>query len=565
VPTDSRALEPAPKQSLFSRSLWFVAIVITLYFCYFYQLGVVGLMGPDEPRYAWIARDMAESGDWITPRLYGNPWFEKPPLYYWGAALSFKFFGVSETTARLPSAIAALLATLALAWLAWRVYGSATARWLLLLLPSTAGMIGFSHSAATDMPFSAMLTCAMVPAAVLLGMVPSPTSRETGEIVRDHAAGLSRNASLVTAALFGLFLGYAMLAKGPAAIVLSGGAIICWAAYTKRWAAIKRLLHPVAIGVFCAVALPWYVLCAWRNPDFLRVFILEHNFKRFLTPEFQHIQPFWYYAGIVLIAFLPWTPALLWALVTGIRGLIRRERLSDMSCFLLCWALFCLVFFTISRSKLPGYILPAIPAIGLLLARAITKLGPARRWSFALTSLIPGLAMAVFFFVLFNHDDQILKKAVAYTPVIELAVAAIAAANIFLAVIYLFPRRNFAIISGVVPVLLALYVVDIGLRHTPISVQSARYLADQVRADDIPLDALREANLKRATLYGLNFYLHTGLHELNGVPTREVYVLVPGPTTCEKMPVGVTCEDVWQRNADADANTVRLLHLTPHR
>jgi 4-amino-4-deoxy-L-arabinose transferase-like glycosyltransferase len=423
VPTVPPATpESAPKQSILSRLLWLIAIVATLYFCYFRQLGVVGLMGPDEPRYAWIARDMMESGDWITPRLYGSPWFEKPPLYYWGAALSFKVFGVNETSARLPSAIAALLATLTLAWLAWRVYGSATARWLLLLLPSSAGMIGFSHSAATDMLFSAMLTCAMVPAGVLLGMVPFARG-EDRSADRDFGTELSNSAKLIAAALLGLFLGYAMLAKGPAAIILSGGAVVCWAAYTKRWKHTLRLLHPVAIAVFCVVALPWYVLCAMRNPDFLRVFILEHNFKRFLTPEFQHIQPFWYYAGILLIALLPWTPALLWAIVTGTRSLLRGARLSAMSCFLLSWASFCLVFFTISRSKLPGYILPAIPAIGLLLARAIVKLGPTRRWSFALTSLVPGIALAVLFFELFSHNDQILKKAVAYTPAVEVAIA----------------------------------------------------------------------------------------------------------------------------------------------
>jgi 4-amino-4-deoxy-L-arabinose transferase-like glycosyltransferase len=560
VPTESRALEPAPKQSLFSRILWFVVIVVTLYFCDFHQLGVVGLMGPDEPRYAWIARDMAESGDWITPRLYGSPWFEKPPLYYWGAALSFKFFGVSETTARLPSAISALLATLALAWLAWRVYGGVTARWLMLLLPSTAGMIGFSHAAATDMPFSAMLTCAMVPAAVLLGLVPS--TRETLDLSRDYTAYLSRNAILINAVFFGVFLGCAVLAKGPAAIILSGGAVVCWAAYTRRWSAIKRLLHPVAIAAFCVVSLPWYVLCAVRNPDFLRVFILEHNFKRFLTPEFQHIQPFWYYAGIVLIAFLPWTPALLWALVTGVRGFIRKERLSPMSCFLLSWALFCLVFFTVSRSKLPGYILPAIPAIGLLLARAITKFGPARRWSFAVTSLLPGIALCVLFFELFSHSDQILKKAAVNTPAIELAVAALAGANVLLALVYFLPRRNLAIVAGVTPVILAIYVVDIALRHTPISVQSSRYLADQIRADEVPVGALYVTNLKRAMLYGVNFYLHADLHELNGAPTREIYVLTQGDTTCEKMPAEVRCEDVWQRPADAES--VRLLHLMPN-
>src|SRR5256885_12474380 len=111
---------------------------------------------------------MAETGDWVTPRLYGRPWFEKPPLYYWGAALSFKIFGVSEASARLPSAFLALLATLALAQLTWRLYGAETARWLLLLLPTTIGMIGFSHAASTDMPFSATLTIAMVAAVAVL-------------------------------------------------------------------------------------------------------------------------------------------------------------------------------------------------------------------------------------------------------------------------------------------------------------------------------------------------------------------------------------------------------------
>ena len=552
--------ESAPKQSILSRLLWLIAIVATLYFCYFRQLGVVGLMGPDEPRYAWIARDMMESGDWITPRLYGSPWFEKPPLYYWGAALSFKVFGVNETSARLPSAIAALLATLTLAWLAWRVFGSATARWLLLLLPSSAGMIGFSHSAATDMLFSAMLTCAMVPAGVLLGMVPFARG-EDRSADRDFGTELSNSAKLIAAALLGLFLGYAMLAKGPAAIILSGGAVVCWAAYTKRWKHTLRLLHPVAIAVFCVVALPWYVLCAMRNPDFLRVFILEHNFKRFLTPEFQHIQPFWYYAGIVLIAILPWTPAWLWALVTGMRSLIRGQRLSAMSCFLLSWASFCLVFFTISRSKLPGYILPAIPAIGLLLARAIVKLGPTRRWSFALTSLVPGIALAVLFFELFSHNDQILKKAVAYTPAVELAIAAIGAANILLALLYLAPRRNLAMIAAVVPVLFAMFMVDDALPFTPISSQSARYLADQIRADEVPLAKLRVAVLKRSTRYGLNFYLHTDLPDLTRTLQSDVYLLTTARATCDKMPPEVKCEDMWQRTADSDG--VTLLHLTP--
>src|SRR5438552_10805483 len=131
---------------------------------------------------------MAETGDWVTPRLYGKPWFEKPPLFYWGAAISFKLFGVSEAAARLPSAVSAFLATLALAWLALRLYGAETARWLLLLLPTTVGMIGFSHAAATDMPFASMLTIAMVFASILRNLIP-PVATDS---LRPTTAGPSR-------------------------------------------------------------------------------------------------------------------------------------------------------------------------------------------------------------------------------------------------------------------------------------------------------------------------------------------------------------------------------------
>src|SRR5215831_7175801 len=171
----------------------------------------------------WIARAMMETHDWVTPRLYGEPWFEKPPLLYWGAGLCFKWFGVSEAAARLPSAICALLATLALAWLARRLFGAETARWLLLLLPTTVGMIGFSHAAATDMPFAGMLTIAMVCASVILGLT------------RNENTPILPRTPWLALILFGSFLGLAVLAKGPAAIILCGGGVSFWALFTKRW------------------------------------------------------------------------------------------------------------------------------------------------------------------------------------------------------------------------------------------------------------------------------------------------------------------------------------------
>ena len=115
------------------------------------------MIGPDEPRYASIARAMAETGDWVTPRLDGQPWFEKPVLYYWGAAAAFRLFGVNDFSARLPSAIFATLAALALAWLARKIYGSGTAWAVLLIFPTCVGVFAFARAGTTDMPFSASL------------------------------------------------------------------------------------------------------------------------------------------------------------------------------------------------------------------------------------------------------------------------------------------------------------------------------------------------------------------------------------------------------------------------
>src|SRR5215475_2992133 len=309
------------------RTGWAILILVTLLTCYFSHLGVIGFVGPDEPRYAWIARDMAETGDWVTPRLYGRPWFEKPPLLYWGGAI---FFGLipnhPEIAARLPSAICALLATLALAWLAWRVYGQERARWLLLLLPTSVGMIGFSHACATDMPFAGTLTATLVCSAVILGLVPA-----------DDRRPLLPGTPWLALLLFGFFLGLAVLAKGPAALILTVGAAFFWALLTKRWRDLVRLLHPAAIAAFLLTAVPWYLLCARRNPDFFRVFIVEHNFRRYLTPEFQHIQPFWFYLPVTLLAVFPWTILLVPASKQALRVIRGRHPERDSTLFLLCW------------------------------------------------------------------------------------------------------------------------------------------------------------------------------------------------------------------------------------
>ncbi|HEX8872102.1 MAG TPA: glycosyltransferase family 39 protein, partial [Candidatus Acidoferrum sp.] len=484
--------------SLFSRAAWTLLILATLYFCYFHNLGLVGFVGPDEPRYAWIARGMAETGDWITPRLYGQPWFEKPVLYYWGAALSFRLFGISEAAARLPSAISALLATLAMGWLAWSVYGAETARWLLLFLPTTVGMIGFSHAAATDMPFAGALTVAMVCAAAILGLARhEDTTADTKMVPQTPWRALC---------LFGFSLGLAVLAKGPAAIILAGGAVLLWAVLTRRWRDALRCLHPMAIASFCLTALPWYILCARRNPDFFRIFIIEHNFKRYLTPEFQHIQPFWFYIPVVLVAFFPWTLLLLWSAVRGALLLWQERHASARTVFWLAWPGFCLLFFSASRSKLPGYILPAVPAISLLLARVFVTLSARKQKTFRWQLLGSGV-----FTLLVSLAQLWMGRLFSASRTNAQAMIAVGLSLLLVALAYLLlaARGSAAKMAldpaalCVAPVLVLLLMSPSlsrpWLRHDP----SGKTLAAEILATRIPPDRLYAVRMKRGQQYSL--------------------------------------------------------------
>ena len=376
--------------------------------CLFGQLGAIGLTGPDEPRYVWIARAMARTGDWVTPRLYGQPWFEKPILYYWLAALGFRLNLPAEWAARLPSAFAALVTALAIGWLGRRFYGDgedwANRPGLVapLIFATSVAAIAFSRAGTPDMLFSACIALAMACAAEVLlrdnaihassvkSGAPSPVTKSSADaaLISDREGDSldvppvgASSARAFWLALFGAFLGAGTLAKGPAAVILAGGALLLWALATRKWREVLRLAHPLAIAAFCVVALPWYAICAARNPDFLRVFILQHNFERYLTPMFQHRQPFWFFGPIFLAALLPWT-ILLWpALHEGLK--LRREDSWHRSpgFFFACWAAFPILFFSASESKLPSYILPAIAPAALICAVAGIRAFGRGRWA----------------------------------------------------------------------------------------------------------------------------------------------------------------------------------------
>jgi 4-amino-4-deoxy-L-arabinose transferase-like glycosyltransferase len=535
--TDSLATPRKPWAKSAARIGWAVLILATLCVCYFSHLGAIGFVGPDEPRYVWIARDMAETGDWVTPRLYGKPWFEKPPLYYWGAAVCFKLFGVGEAAARLPSAISALLATLALAWLALRLYGAETARWLLLFLPTSAGMMGFSHAAATDMPFSGMLTVALVSAAVILGLA---SNANTPVIPRTPWLALIS---------FGFFLGLAALAKGPAAIILCGGTVFPWAVFTKRWREVFRVFHPAAIAAFGLTALPWYILCARRNPDFFRIFIIEHNFKRFLTPEFQHIQPFWFYGPTLMLAVLPWSATLLWAAITGGMRITRQHRLSRAATFFTCWIAFCLVFFSVSQSKLPGYILPAIPPVLLLLARSLVAWVPNRRRAFGAVHLVFGLGLfGVAEFLGFLRIRAVTDSAVLLFVLVRVFLL-LAIPNLLVGLAFLLSRsgrtQNFLLALAMASLTCSILFADRVLEDLQPIYWREKNLAAQLLAQGVPKDRIYlYLAVNRNTRYALSFYLHRELVDWDQNAEADGYV-VSGSVDCRRLRKrGFSCEEV---------------------
>ncbi len=333
-----------------------VLVVGFCLFLFFYGLAAIGLTGADEPRYAQVAREMLARHDWVTPVLYGQPWLEKPVLYYWQALVAYRLFGASDWAARLPSAVLATLMVFAI-YLFCRRKRAGVALDAALMTASAALLLAMARAASTDMSLAAPFAVAML---CWYGWYESLELMQSGR----------RWLLLV----FYVAMALATLAKGPVAPGLAALIIIIFCLAMRQPRLIVKTLWIPGMICFLAVALPWYVEVQLRNPQFLRVFILEHNLERFGTGLFRHEQPFWYYVPVVLLAVVPWTVFVVLGLVDSVRQW-RQGRNSDaatspgsLPIFLLLWAVVPVVFFSLSRSKLPAYILPSLPAFVLLAA-----------------------------------------------------------------------------------------------------------------------------------------------------------------------------------------------------
>jgi 4-amino-4-deoxy-L-arabinose transferase-like glycosyltransferase len=320
-------------------------------FFLFYGLASFGLVGADEPRYAQIAREMLQRHDWITPVLGGKPWLEKPVLFYWQAMLSYSVFGVSDWAARLPNALNAAAMVLAI-YVFVRRFRPGLQLDAAVIAVSMAAVIGYGHAASTDMPLAASFAIAM------LAWLTWHASQERRWL-----------------AVFYVFIGLGTLAKGPVAPFLAALIIIPFAVVRRNLRIVLRTLWLPGILLFLAVVLPWYIAVQVRVPEFFRVFILEHNLARYGSNLYRHHQPFWYYIPVVLIALLPWTVLAVAGLIDAIRSQTKKDDSGrqEFGLFFALWGVLPVVFFSFSGSKLPGYILPAVPAFVLLVVEWLDR------------------------------------------------------------------------------------------------------------------------------------------------------------------------------------------------
>ncbi|MGZ6291611.1 MAG: ArnT family glycosyltransferase [Syntrophales bacterium] len=310
---------------------------------YLALLAVVPLMEPDEGRYSAIPSEMNHSGDYVTPHLKGTVYLEKPPLCYWATALSFKIFGENEFSSRLFSALCAWGCILLVYRMGTFFHGEKTGFYAGLVLATSLFPFAIGRLNILDMPLAFFVSVA-----AWCGY----------RYFSDPGYG-KRNIYL-----FYLFCSLAFLTKGLIGIVFPAAILIIWLVLSGRWREILRLLSPVGIIIFLAVAGPWLFLVQRANKDFLWFFFIQEHFLRYTTTMHSRNEPIFFYIPIIIAGTMPWWVFLFRAVKEGGIKLFSLFASSE-KLFLFVWAGFIFLFFSISSSKLIPYIAPAFLPIAV--------------------------------------------------------------------------------------------------------------------------------------------------------------------------------------------------------
>ena len=532
-----RWLSRLPRWATFSEVAVFLAFTV-----YFLVYGLtpmlggdgLGLVGADEPRYAQIAHEMLVRFDGahtlkdrlsacVTPYLYGKPWLEKPALYYWRAMFLFQDFGVHDWSARLPSTTFAFV-MVGLIYLHMRRFRPGGHVDAALITVACVGIIAFSRGASTDMQLAAPLA---------IGLLGWYAWYETGSKFWLYDIYF--------------FTGLATLAKGPVAPFLAAVIIAAFAFLRREWSILRKSFWWPGVVLYFAMVLPWFLAVQHQNPTFFREFFLEHNLERFATDRYQHSQPVWYYLVVVILAMMPWTVLAVRALVDGIQTSVAEWRLRRASAsqpapnrpgdafpeFLVLWAVVPIVFFSFSKSKLPGYILPSIPPIAILTGDYLFRRRKPglNRWVLVGHGLLCGIVtVAVLLLPWFVAHGATMPPRLA---LLAAGLAATGATLLILIVVHAFGVAQLRLVTTSVLVVLLLFLYGVGpffgvgevsstkrVIHLLDRAYSARPLADKLGSFGSADGTVAVFRVRRDIEYGLSFYRNHEVvnYEQSGVP-----------------------------------------------
>jgi 4-amino-4-deoxy-L-arabinose transferase-like glycosyltransferase len=356
----------------------YAAIALLLTLVWLGTLAGRPLFNPDEGRYAEIPREMLSLHDWVIPHLNHLPYIEKPPLQYWATALSYAVFGANEFAARLYTALCALATVVATAFVAQRLFGESGWR----AAATLSGMLMFlvlGQLLTLDMSLTWHMTLCL--AGFLL-------AQRAAEIEDAEAVRRWMLVAWCAAAL-------GVLTKGLEAAVIPAAVLVLYSIWTRDWSPWRHLHLARGLTLFLAITIPWHWLAAHRDPDFLRFFFVHEHFARYLTPEADREAPWWFFGYVLLVGTLPWTFSLVRVIVTGWRapGAQAGAPRFDPQRFLWLWSMFVVVFFSLSSSKLMPYILPALPALALLIANLPAQRAHADMRVTAMLTVAAGVAL----------------------------------------------------------------------------------------------------------------------------------------------------------------------------
>ena len=377
-----------------------VALLLLFGLIWFSNLDYRRLVHPDEGRYAEIAREMSVSGDWVTPRLNGIRYFEKPALQYWITAATYDAFGVHQWTARLWPALAGFLCVLFTGYVGLRLGGAQLGLYSAAALAGSVWHIVNSHFLTLDSGLTLWMGVGL--GGLLVAQRADATRRE------------QRSWMLVAWAALAL----AVLSKGLIGVVLPGGALLLYSLLTRDWGVWRRVHIVAGIIVFLAIAAPWFVIVSLRNPGFFDFFFIHEHFTRFLTSEHRREGPWWYFLPILLVGTLPWVTVLAWRLRRAWTHAPVSSNGFAWPRFALVWSAFILLFFSASGSKLPSYILPMAPALALIIGRELELLPE----SLLVRLSLPLLALmgVLWLFAMFGYDAIAARLADARQPLLLL-------------------------------------------------------------------------------------------------------------------------------------------------